>query len=337
MRQGVLPNAPERGGLEVPPPRPEGIPPLPALRYGQERLRRRSFRVSPDIRCQLEGGIETLELALARYALLEKALLSWEWQQQTLRRLYTLRSLVRQEPEIQEALVHLHQRARSEDWPETAPALGLARKVERLRSRLEALTYQRLDMPADREFRLVDRLAHMEQLLSWTIPPPVSSEERVLRQGTCERTSVPRAFLGLAGVFLVIKLFERVALPAVWTVLSGGITILFFLLLLLSGFNGRGPGRFWLTRKRLVWQPPRSEPIHIPLQAIRPGGVERPGPRFVRVGLVDGRHFLIESLEDEDAEVLAALLKLHCPASPPGESHEPVHREDSSTNFNASH
>ncbi len=57
-----------------------------------------------------------------------------------------------------------------------------------------------------------------------------------------ERTSVPRAFLGLAGVFLAIKLFERVALPAVWTVLFGGITILFFLLLLLFGFNGRVPG-----------------------------------------------------------------------------------------------
>ncbi len=321
--EGFLPGVPGSAGPESAEPH-ENIPPPQVLRYAEERLPRHFFRVSTDIRRQLEGGIETLEAAHARDTLLTKALLDLEWQQRTLRRLDTLRELVRQEPGIEGALARLRQRARAEDWPETEPALGLARKVERLRSRLEALSRMLLDMPVDRESSLVDNLARIEALLTRTIPTPVSPRERVLCQGRCRESFVPPAFLALFGVLVVIDIFERHLSSGVWSVLVGGVIILMLLLMALSSFGDSESGRFWLTGERLVWQPRRNEPIHIPLHAIRPGSVKRPIAESVRVGLVDGRHFLLRRLEDEDAERLVALLRLNCPASPPDESHAPV-------------
>jgi hypothetical protein len=131
----------------------------------------------------------------------------------------------------------------------------------------------------------------------------------VLCQGNCQTPSVPPAFLALIGVLVVIDIFDRYLSFGVWSVLVGGVVILMLLLMALSFLGDPGSGRFWLTGERLVWQPRRSAPIHIPLHAIRPGGVERSASRSVRVGLVDGRHFLLKHLEDEDAGRLVALLR----------------------------
>ncbi|WP_375768332.1 hypothetical protein NR798_42735 [Archangium gephyra] len=278
--------------------------------------------MSVDIRRQLEGGIETLEVAHARYVLLEKALLALEWQQETLRRLDTLRELVRQESGVVEALARLRQRARAEQWPETELALGLARKVERLRSRLEALTRKHLDIPADRESRLVDDLARIEQLLTWTMAAPLSPGERVLCQGGCPQRGplpwflVPYILGAMFGVWVWLLFFSRaIILRVVLMVLPES---------LVRDLLDRGPARFWLTGTRLVWRPAWCAPIHIPLHAIRPGGIERPFSDSVRVTLVDRRYFLLRPLGEEDARRLVALLRLNCPASPPGTWATPI-------------
>jgi hypothetical protein len=328
--QGLPPGVRGSAGPEGRGPEPEGIPLPPELRYAKDRLPRHSFPVSTDVRYKLEGGIETLEAALARYAILEKALRSLAWQRKTLRRLDTLRELVRNEPAVEEALTRLHRRARAEDWLDTEPALGLARKVEQLRSSLEALTRKHLDMPADRESRLVDNLARIEQRLIRTVAPPLSSEERVLEQGACLPWKTPPPFLVLIGMLIVIDFFDSVLPESEWNALITGVVLMMFIVGFLPSSRprvliDRRPGGFWLTEKRLVWRPRWGATIHIPFHAIRPGGVERLSSQSVRVHLVDGRYVFLKPLVERDAERLVAFLNSQCPASRPGESHERIH------------
>lgn len=421
--QESLPDVPGSVGPEAAGPR-GGLPPLRKSQLARERLPRPST-VSQDIRRQLEGGIETLETAHARYALVEKALRARQWQQKTLRRLDTLRTLVREEPGIVEALARLHQRARAEAWSGTEPALGLARKVERLRSRLEALARKHLELPADWEFRLVDGLARLERLLSRTIAAPVSAEEQVLHQGSVlPMFELPR-FLMVLGFFAGMESISRYVsdsaffrslsqsprFPTNMMLIMASISLLgwcamvtvsqvlrilahrvlpdgkplswrpprwsepidrhlfaiyirrqlrfpvrmrwvhgrnpftlrddedarrfaarvrqwpakgvwflpvklFAMLMCLPEIlylelHGRFSGRFWLTGKRLVWRPPWRAPIHIPLDAIRLGGIRRLSGRRVKVSLVDGRHFRLAPLHEEDADRLVTRLEQH--------------------------
>jgi hypothetical protein len=407
--------------------RRKDIPPLQESRHARERLLR-SSPVSTDIRRQLEGGIETLETAHARYALLEKALRTRRWQQKTLRRLDTLRRLVREEPRIVEALARLHQRAQAEEWPETEPALGLARKVERLRSRLEALPRKHFNGPAHWKPRLVEGLAFIDQRLTRTIAAPVSEEEQLLHQGAILpmfrlprllmvlgffasihfigfyiiSSSLPRGGIQFSGFpwrvylymmsmyvltwYALVNVSEAIRISAPWGVLPGGkpllwrpprwsepigrhlfalyiraqlcfpmkmrwvdghyrlvlrddenperfaarvsqwparkvwsipvklLAILFCLPeILYLELHGRFSGRYWLTNKRLVWRPPWRSPIHIPLQAIRTGGIFRLSRRKVAVSLVDGRQMRLGPLDEEDADRLIRLLHQRCP------------------------
>jgi hypothetical protein len=267
--------------------------------------------VSADIRRQLEGGIETLEAALARYSLVEKALRQKRWQEEILARLETLRELIDQEPGLLESLTRLRQRARVEGWPDTEPALVLSRKVEKLRTRLYALTHERLGSPEERE-SLTEKLARLHQVLARTIAPPVSSEERVLHQGVFERHST----MPVLPILLMIGFIASIRMEAT------ARAVILWCLLLLSGFvplpflsppwallERRRSGRFWLTSERLVWQPTGRDPLHIPLQAIHPGGVRLCSASGVEVRLVDGRELRLHSIQG--AEQLVTLLARH--------------------------
>ncbi len=308
--------------------------------------------VSEGIRRQLEGGIETLEAAHRRYVLLEKALRREPWQHEVLARLETLREQVRQESEVVEALTRLRQRCRAEGWSNMEPALVLARKVERLRIRLDALMRERLSGPTTRE-SFAEKLARLHQVLAQTIAPPVSSEERVLHQGIFEadigkpiqpllrmlaRMIVILVVGGLlCGLLAMGSLFGGILLEG-GTFLVGGLVIIVgtvvvilvgctlmtgcLLVMPLLGALGyllqsRRSGRFWLTGKRLVWQPTGKNPIHIPLHAITPGGVRLRSARSVGVRLVDGRSIHLDYIQG--AERLATLLEQHVPALPRGE------------------
>jgi hypothetical protein len=119
--------------------------------------------------------------------------------------------------------------------------------VERLRSRLQVLTSERLGMTAHGEARLVDNLARIERLLFQTRAAPVSTEERVLYQG-----SFVYLELHLTG-FLVLNLLSH-------SVRSFLVAVLLFLgwmrLIFLAGSPELWPGALW------TWRPPSwREPL----------------------------------------------------------------------------
>lgn len=237
-------------------PHPAGIPPLPELPPAMELPPGHATPVSSDLRRGLEGGIETLEVARARYALLRKSLRGRRWRERTAQRLEALRELIRQEPEVEDALARLYRRAQREHWPGTEPALGLARKVERLRSRLRVLTCERLRMRAHGEPRLVENLAHIEQLLSQTMAAPVSSEERVLHQGAFS--------LGRPGPRTYFILMTLLGLPPN----LGPVRLL--LLMGCSIMMVRSGSRAPLAEEIWLWRFPRwREPISVHLHSIR--------------------------------------------------------------------
>jgi hypothetical protein len=165
----------------------------------------------------------------------------------------------------------------------------LARKVQGLRHRLEALTRERLG---------VEDLARLHQVLGQTLAPPVASDEEVLCRGAFMRTPALLSPLLRSGI--VLGIFCALL----------GVPILGPRVLLVYS------GRFWLTRKRLVWQPTGRAALHIPLHAIRPGGVRRLSASTVEVSLVDGRSFRFRLIEG--THYLLTLLERHVPSSRPG-------------------
>ncbi|HEX8820694.1 MAG TPA: hypothetical protein VF794_12270 [Archangium sp.] len=210
--------------------------------------------------------------------------------------------LVRQQPESAEALTRIHQRARVEGWPEAEPARMLARKVQGLRHRLEALTRERLG---------VEDLARLHQVLGQTLAPPVASDEEVLCRGAFMRTPALLSPLLRSGIVLGI-FCALLGVPIL------GPRVLLVPLLPSIGYALQRlySGRFWLTRKRLVWQPTGRAALHIPLHAIRPGGVRRLSASTVEVSLVDGRSFRFRLIEG--THYLLTLLERHVPSSRPG-------------------
>jgi hypothetical protein len=301
--------------------------------------------VSTDIRRQLEGGIEFLEAAHTRYVLLEKALRRKQWQHAVQERLETLREQIRQEPELDEVLARVHQRGRVEGWPEEEPALVLAQKVEKLRTRLEALMHERLVSPKVGE-SLPEKLARLHQLLARTMAPPVTSEERVLHHGAFESyipkpmQPVLRVLNYIAGYMLVAILMTCISMffmerifrdfasgpgrPSIGPMIVVLNIMGFGMIRLLSLpyaaylwelFQYRRSGRFWLTEERLVWQPTGKNPIHIPLHAIVPSGVRLRSARGMDVRLVDGRSFHLDYIQG--AQRLVAMLEQHRPDSRP--------------------
>ncbi|HEX8438196.1 hypothetical protein [Archangium sp.] len=315
----------------------DALPPLRAYRRERAPDPNTLLPVSEDIRRQLEGGIETLEAAHTRYVLLEKALQQKQWQEEVLARLELLTKQVRQEPDLVEALARIRQRRQVEGWPAMEPALVLARKVEKLRSRLDALMRERLGGPTTRE-PFAEKLARLHQVLAQTVAPPVSSEERVLHHGVFDASTplpmqpllrvlgyvvlIPLS-LGLNFVILFnasirIRVFENFfgfMFLATCVLMLGRYLSRWFLACLWELYQRRRSGRFWLTGKRLVWQPTGKDPLHIPLHAILPGGVRLRSAGSVRVRLVDGRTFRLDFLQG--AERLVSLLEQHLPASRP--------------------
>ncbi len=332
----------------------EALPPLREHRLEGARSPSPLCPVSEDIRRQLEGGIETLEATHTRYVRLEKALQQTQWQHAVLTRLETLRELVRQEPGVVEALTRLRQRCRAEGWSDMEPALVLARKVEKLRIRLDALMRERLGGPTTRE-SFAEKLARLHQVLAQTIAPPVSSEEWVLHQGVFEADigqpiqpllrMLVRMFVilivggllsgilamgsllggvllggGIAsvgGLVLILIVGTMLVILAGCVLMTGCVFLMPFLSALGYLLQSRRSGRFWLTEERLVWLPTGKDPIHIPLRAIAPGSVRLQSVSSVGVRLVDGRSFRLDYIQG--AQRLVSLLEHHRLALPRGE------------------
>ncbi|HZH76419.1 MAG TPA: hypothetical protein VEY88_10315 [Archangium sp.] len=243
-------------------------------------------------------------------------------------RLELLREQLRQEPELEKALTRIRQRARVEEWPDMEPALVLARGVEKCRTRLQALTHERLGRPMAREC-FAERLARLHQVLAQTIAAPVSSQERVLDHGAFEAytptpiwqclwvlnfllIAVGCQFLMLCASGYMMRIHGNgIPIRSFITVTMLGLVMLRLtsnspLLYLWELCQYRRSGRFWLTPERLVWHPTGKDPIHIPLQAITPGGVRLRPARSVEVRLVDGRTIRLHHIHG--AERLVSLI-----------------------------
>jgi hypothetical protein len=301
--QPRLPGTPSRE--DTPPPLTSAPPSIPLVTRLRERWAPNTLLpVSADIRRQLEGGIEVLEEARTRYARLARMLKKRRWQSRVQARLEVLREGIRQEPVVLETLTRLDHRARAEAWPDTEPALVLAGEVRRLRTRLEALTRERLGAPTTPEANLMEKLAGLEQLLSKTLASPLTAEETVLHQGDFMPNTVLSTLgwwvgLGLWFFVLTQKLLAAILLYLLLTLLLPSLCKQLQRLL---------SGRFWLTQERLIWKPTGRDAIHIPLQAIPPEGIRLLSSGHVRLELVDGRCFRLAFIEG--AERLVSLLKL---------------------------
>jgi hypothetical protein len=120
------------------------------------------------------------------------------------------------------------------------------------------------------------------------------------RQGLRHLLSWPGAW-----VFALLALthrygLERFGRPVAPMLLAGGALVLYYQL--------RCTGRFWLTAKRLVWQPRFGEPVQVALASIGPQGIS--GVHAWGEVRVEGERTLTVRHAGQ-AGLLASLLELH--------------------------
>ncbi|WP_158501858.1 hypothetical protein [Vitiosangium sp. GDMCC 1.1324] len=178
--------------------------------------------------------------------------------------------------------------------------LGLLRLK---RHRLEALARKRLSHFTRQEAASLDEvLGRLEELMREPLPQPPGRDEPVLLEGT----QGWRHLFAWPGTWVFALLFitnrhglERHGNPAPLLIAGGALALYFHL---------RCTGRFWLTSKRLMWQPRVGEPVQVSLESIAPGGISAlPAWGEVRVEgdrILTVRHAGL-------AGVLASLLDLH--------------------------
>lgn len=260
-----------------------------------------------DVRRKLEGRVEVVEAARARYAALEALLGGGRWKRRLRREPDTVREVLAQEAVLTEALGRIRRRAETEGWPEETPVLALVRDVTLRRARLEALARQRLGTLATPtgEPSLEADLPRLEALVSRPLPvAPAPGEVRLL-QHTKQDPNQGQALLPISAVlgisFALSLAFPRL-MGEVGTLITVGAFLVQVLVILLQA------GEYWLTSERLVWKPLLGEPVAVPLRSIPAGGVHvHRGWGTVRV---EGERTLRMRFVPE-AERLAAILEMH--------------------------
>ncbi|MFE8602573.1 hypothetical protein [Archangium violaceum] len=199
-----------------------------------------------------------------------------------------LRESVRLEASLRELLAH-----------EEARAQGLLRQ----RERLEVLARKRLSHFTRRgAASLGEVLGRLETLLSESRPLPPGDDEPVLlegRQGLRNLLSWPGTW-----VFVLLAITNRYGLERFGRpepmLLVGGALVLYYYL--------RCTGRFWLTAKRLMWQPRFGEPVQVSLASIGARGISAL-PAWGEVRVEGDRAFTVRHAGH--AGLLASLLDLH--------------------------
>ncbi|HYO68676.1 MAG TPA: hypothetical protein VEU33_21605 [Archangium sp.] len=173
----------------------------------------------------------------------------------------------------------------------------------RQRKRLEVLARKRLSHFTRRgEASLGEVLGRLETLLSEPRPQAPRGDEPVLlegRQGLRNLLSWPGTW-----VFALLALtnrygLERFGRPAPM-LFAGGALVLYYYL--------RCTGRFWLTAKRLMWQPRFGEPVQVSLESLGSGGISAL-PAWGEVRVQGDRAFTVRHAGR--AGLLASLLDLH--------------------------
>lgn len=171
------------------------------------------------------------------------------------------------------------------------------------RNRMEALARKRLaHFTKQQGASLLEVLGRLETVLHEPLPQPPGHDEPVLLEGTQgwrQLLSWPGSWVFALFVITNRHGLERHGNPAPLLVVGGALALYFHL---------RCSGRFWLTSKRLLWQPRVGEPVQVSLESIAPGGITAlPAWGTVRV---EGDRVLTVRHAGR-AGVLAALLDLH--------------------------
>jgi hypothetical protein len=260
-----------------------------------------------DVRRQLEGRAEVIELACERYRMLDAALRRSGWQLALRERRALVAEVLAQEPVLEEALERTRRRAKAEGWPAGGPILTAVRELEQWRPRLHARVRERLGEvwgPADGRARLEEDLA----LLNGAVGEPV---ELTLAPGEAyvfkpERGPLSTRFL-LSCVLILLGFVLFGALNAFlgpWSALAG-----------LGLFTLAASGLLWaarqdevsLTTERLLWQPAHGEPEEVRLDSVREGGV---GVEPSGLLVVEGdRPLRAKGLSPEKAHCLAFMVE----------------------------
>ncbi|KFA87116.1 hypothetical protein [Archangium violaceum] len=176
-------------------------------------------------------------------------------------------------------------------------------RLLRQRERLEVLARKRLSHFTRRGgASLGEVLGRLETLLSEPRPQPPGGDEPVLlegRQGLRNLLSWPGTW-----VFALLAItnrygLERFGRPAPM-LFAGGALVLYYYL--------RCTGHFWLTAKRLMWQPRFGEPVQVSLASIGSKGISAL-PAWGQVRVEGDRAFTVRHAGQ--ASLLASLLDLH--------------------------
>ncbi|HYO59920.1 hypothetical protein [Archangium sp.] len=171
------------------------------------------------------------------------------------------------------------------------------------RKRLEVLARKRLSHFTRRGgASLAEVLGRLETLLSEPQPQPPGHEEPVLLEGH----QGWRHLLSWPGTWIFVLLavtnrygLERFGRPVPLLVAGGALALYFHL---------RCTGRFWLTSKRLMWQPRFGEPVQVSLASISSGGISAL-PAWGEVRVEGDRTLTVRHVGH--AGLLASLLDLY--------------------------
>ncbi len=274
-------------------------------------IREESLPTPEDVRRRLEGRAEVIEAALKDYRWLEHALKGRRWQRALRAEGSPLAELVEREAVLPDALERLKRRAKSEGWPEDTLLLQAMREVELLRARLEARVRERLESlaPVSGAPSLAEDLRQLAAL----VREPVSFRREPGETFSLHfqsNTDWPQ-HVGFPITFMVVvaglMLMASESVPAMGLVCPAmGLLVV---ATVAATWRARA-GDFWLTPRRLVWQPPGGEPVAVRLDSIADEGIR---PDLARGGLrVEGdRRVHVPRVGRQQAERLRALLELY--------------------------
>lgn len=226
-----------------------------------------------DVRRQLEGRVELLEVACERYRMLGTALRHFRWQRALRARRALVAEVLEHEPAVLEALERTRRRAEAEGWPARDPVLTAVRELERWRERLHARVRRRLGeepAPGGGEASLAEGLARLDASVGKPVRLTLAPAEAYIFEAK-KTWAGPKLVVICGGALLGLLLYGGLsAVTGIWGVLFG---------LLLSMASARGlfltlhDEGLVLTTERLLWTPVRVEPVEVRLDSIPEGGV----------------------------------------------------------------
>ncbi len=239
---------------------------------------------------EVRGARWALDPALACYAELSRMMRSPRWK----RLLRAHAERLREARELEAPVLELLALGEEGKSPRT---------LRQRRARLEVLARKRLARFTRRGgASLGEVLGSLEALVREPVPQPPGRDEPVLLEGA----QGWRHLLAWPGswVFALLTLTNRHWMARLGhpgpLLVAGGAFLLYFHL--------RCSGRFWLTSKRLMWQPRFGEPVQVSLESIAPGGISAL-PAWGEVRVEGHRSFTVRHAGH--AGRLAALLDLH--------------------------